>query len=238
MRGPSRSHSEDRKNAWVQSPSSRCRSPGADTQIIGGTLKLVYEDFVAEQTNNKFPLKDQFKWVDVDFAGSEVVYDAHVTRNISPMFCGEDGAFADAGAQQSIKVHIGQRKLMARVRLTSEAIHDSMKSEGAFQGGGAKTKWRGSSTTSRAPKNTRSRATAAACFASSTATPTRARRSPSIQPGGIAGADFGNRFILPGMYVGAVDPATGSLRRASARWSAARRRHVDHPRCSVHRVGG
>jgi hypothetical protein len=29
-------------------------------------------------------------------------------------------------------VHIGQRKLMARVRITSEAIHDSMKSEGAF----------------------------------------------------------------------------------------------------------
>jgi hypothetical protein len=51
---------------------------GADTQIIGGTLKITYENYVSEKTNNKFPLKDLFKWVDVDFAGSEVVYDAHV----------------------------------------------------------------------------------------------------------------------------------------------------------------
>ena len=37
-----------------------------------------------------------------------------------------------AGAQQHVKVHIGQRKLMARVRMTSESISDSLKNEGAF----------------------------------------------------------------------------------------------------------
>ncbi len=31
-------------------------------------------------------------------------------------------------------------------------------------------------------------------------------------PGGIVGADFGNRFLLPGMYVGFVNPTTGLLR--------------------------
>jgi len=33
---------------------------GTNTQIISATLKTVFEDFVAEQTNNKFPLKDEF----------------------------------------------------------------------------------------------------------------------------------------------------------------------------------
>jgi Holliday junction DNA helicase RuvB len=36
------------------------------------------------------------------------------------------------GPQEPGKVHIGQKKLMARIRMTSESIYDSMKSEGAF----------------------------------------------------------------------------------------------------------
>ena len=183
---------------------------GADTQIIGGTLKIVYEDFVAEQTNNKFPLKDLFKWTDVEFAGAEIVYDAHVLRNISPMFCGEDGAFADAGAQQSIKVHIGQRKLMARVRLTSEAIHDSMKSEGAFRAARKDEMTRLIDDIARMEEYALS-SDGRGVMALQNGSATGAVM-PVDSPGGIAGADFGNRFFLPGMYVAAVDPATGAMR--------------------------
>jgi len=100
---------------------------GANTQVISGNYKTVWEPFVAEEVNNRFPLKDLLKWKQAEFAGQDVVYKAHVTRNVSPMWVGEDGAFAEAGYQGSIKVHIGQRKLMARVRLTSESIVDSMK---------------------------------------------------------------------------------------------------------------
>lgn len=183
---------------------------GADTQVIGGTLKIVYEDFIAEQTNNKFPLKDLFKWTDVEFAGQEIVYDAHVLRNISPMFCGEDGAFADAGAQQSIKVHIGQRKLMARVRLTSEAIHDSMKSEGAFKAARKDEMTRLIDDIARTEEYALSAdGRGVLCLINVTI-------SGAIvtvdSPGGIAGADFGNRFALPGMFIAAVDPATGNMR--------------------------
>lgn len=183
---------------------------GADTQIIGGTLKTVYEDFVAEQTNNKFPLKDLFKWEDVEFAGQEIVYDAHVLRNISPMFCGEDGAFADAGAQQSIKVHIGQRKLMARVRLTSEAIHDSMKSEGAFKAARKDEMTRLIDDISRTEEYALS-SDGRGVLALINVTISGAIVTVD-SPGGIAGADFGNRFFLPGMFVAAVDPATGNMR--------------------------
>lgn len=183
---------------------------GADTQIIGGTLKIVYEDFVAEQTNNKFPFKDEFKWTDVDYAGQEVVYDAHVLRNVSPMFCGEDGAFADAGAQQSIKVHIGQRKLMARVRFTSEAIHDSMKSEGAFKAARKDEMTRIIDDIARMEEYALS-SDGRGVLSLVNVAPTGSVVTVD-SPGGIAGGDFGNRFFLPGMYIAAVDPTTGSLR--------------------------
>ena len=185
---------------------------GADTQIIGGTLKIVYENYVAEQTNNKFPLKDQFKWVDVDYAGSEVVYDAHVTRNISPMFCGENGAFADAGAQGSIKVHIGQKKLMARVRITSEAIHDSMKSEGAFATARRDEMSRIIDDIARTEEYALSSDGRGVLCLVNEATPTTNATLLVDSPGGIVGSDFGNRFVLAGMYIGFVDPATGALR--------------------------
>ena len=54
-------------------------------------------------------------------------------RNVSPMFVGEDSAFADAGVQGHVQVRVGQKKLMARVRMTYEAMKDSMSSEGAFK---------------------------------------------------------------------------------------------------------
>lgn len=189
---------------------------GTNTQIIGGTLKTVYEDFVAEQTNNKFPIKGAdskplFKWKDVEFAGQEIVYDAHVQRNISPMFCGEDGAFADAGAQQSIKVHIGQRKLMARVRLTSEAIHDSMKSEGAFTAARKDEMTRIIDDIARMEEYALS-SDGRGVMALLQGDPGASTTVELDSPGGIAGADFGNRFILPGMYIGCIDPATGDLR--------------------------
>jgi hypothetical protein len=189
---------------------------GTNTQIIGGTLKTVYEDFVAEQTIKKFPLKGLdskplFKWRDVDFAGAEVVYDAHVLRNISPMFCGEDGAFADAGAQGSIKVHIGQRKLMARVRLTSESIADSMKSEGAFTAARRDEMTRIIDDIARMEEYALS-SDGRGVLALIDGDPGTSTTVTLDSPGGISGDDFGNRYLLPGMYIGCVDPSTGDLR--------------------------
>ena len=84
---------------------------GANTQKIGGIYKTVFEQYVAEQTLNKFPLKKLYKWERAEYAGQEVVYNAHVTRNISPMWTGEDGAFgeaADIATQRAFfDAHIG-----------------------------------------------------------------------------------------------------------------------------------
>lgn len=188
---------------------------GTDTQLIQGALKTVFEDYVAEQVNNKFPLKGLFKWTPVEYAGQEVVYDAHVTRNISPMFVGEDGAFADAGAQGHIKVHIGQKKLMARVRMTSESISDSMKSEGAFVATKKDEMQRLIDDIAR--KQEYALASDGRGVLALVTTGANSVTQTIKDPGGIAGADFGNRFISPGMYVAFVNPATGALRASSVK---------------------
>lgn len=183
---------------------------GADTQTLSGLYKTVFENFVAEQVNNKFPLKDLFKWENVEFAGQDVVYNAHVTRNISPMFCGEDSAFADAGNQGSIKVHINQKKLMARVRITSEVLYDTTRSEAAFRSGRRDEMTRIIDDISRMEEyalGTDGRGVL--CLQNGS--PSGAVVSVD-SPGGVTGSDFGNRFVLPGMYVAAVNPLTGALR--------------------------
>ena len=185
---------------------------GANTQIIGGVLKTVYEDFVAEASNNKYPLKDLYRWENAEYAGQEVVYTAHVTRNVSPMWVGEDSAFADAGSQGYVKVHIGQRKLMARVRLTSEAIADSMKSEGAFKSARKDEMNRLIDDIARMEEYSCTSDGRGVLSLIDDTTPSGATTLTVDAPGGITGDDFGNRFFLPGMYVAAVNPTTGELR--------------------------
>lgn len=186
---------------------------GANTQIIQGTLKTVFEDYIAEQTNNKFPMKDEFKWTQLDFAGQEVVYNAHVTRNVSPMFVGEDGAFADAGAQGSVKVHIGQRKLMARIRLTSEAMSDSLRSEAAYVSARKDEMTRLIDDISRMEEYALTADGRGVLCLVDTATPNGDGVTLAVDaPGNITGDDFGNRFVLPGMYVAFINPATGGIR--------------------------
>jgi hypothetical protein len=183
---------------------------GADTQSIDGIYKDYYEDFVADQTNNRNPLSDLLKPETVEFAGREVVYTADVTRNTSPMWVGEDGAFADAGAQGNVQVRIGQRKLMARVRLTSEAIHDSRSSKGAFKA--ART-----NEMNKLIKDI-ARMEEAALTLDGRGVLAYVNGAPGSatiaidNPGGLTQSNFGNRFIRPGMFVGFVNPATGVLR--------------------------
>lgn len=185
---------------------------GAVTQTIGGIYKTVYEDFVAEQVLNKFPLKDQFRWEQVQYAGAEVVYNAHVGVNTSPMFVGEDTAFAEADSQKSIKVRVGQRKLMGRVRLSSEAIHDSMRSEGAWKSARRDEMTRLIDDLAAMEEYALSSDGRGVLALVDSATPSGSATLGVDSPGNVPGDDFGNRFIIPGMYIGFVNPTTGQLR--------------------------
>lgn len=190
---------------------------GADTQVIDGILKDYYEDFIAEQVNNKNPFKDYWRFEEVPFAGREVVYTSHISRNISPMFVGEDSAFADAGAQGHVQVRVGQRKMMGRIRMTSEAIQDSMTSKGAFKAARKDE-------TDGLIKDLARKEEYALCsdgrgiLALVDAADPDASATVSVDaPGGIANDNFGNRFIQKGMYVAFINPANGAMRASSVR---------------------
>ena len=76
-------------------------------------------------------LRDLIKTEKVPFKGREIVPAAHTSRNVSPMFVGEDSAFADAGNQGYSRMFVDQRKLMSRLRMTWEVMQDSTATEGA-----------------------------------------------------------------------------------------------------------
>ena len=183
---------------------------GADKQALDAIFKEVFEEGVSEGVNNKNPLRDVIKTERVPFKGLEIVKLAHTSRNISPMFVGEDSAFADAGQQGYTRLSIDQKKLMSRLRLTWEVMQDSTSTEGAF-------------ISARKSEmqyliDDMARRDEYALANDGRGVLALVDESPSgttldvDAPGGITNDNFGNRFISVGMYVGAIDPASGALR--------------------------
>ena len=184
----------------------------ADTTALSGLAKDVFEDGVSEGVNNSFPLKDFFKTEDVDYKGGEGhVWTAHVGRNVSPMFVGEDSAFATAGSQQHKKGNIQITKLMARIRMTEEAMEDLVSSEATFRNGMTDEKTRLVDDVNKRIEYALA-TDGKGVFALLSDDPGTGTDVDVDSPGNIAGADFGNRFIQRGMFIAAVDPASGSLR--------------------------
>lgn len=191
---------------------------GADKQALDAIFKEVFEEGVAEGVNNKNPLRDVIKTERVPFRGREIVRLSHTSRNISPMFVGEDSAFADAGNQGYSRMFVDQRKLMSRLRLTWEVMQDSTSNEGAF-------------ISARKSEmqyliDDMARRDEYALSSDGRGVLALVDESPSgttldvDAPGGITNDNFGNRFISVGMYVGAVNPANGTLRTTIHRVTA------------------
>lgn len=182
---------------------------GADKQAFDAVFKDVYEEGIAEGVNNSNKLRDLIKTEKSPFRGREIVRAAHTTRNVSPMFVGEDSAFADAGNQGYSRMFVDQRKLMSRLRLTWEVMQDSTATEGAFLSARKSEMQYLIDDMARRDEfalASDGRGVLATYSSASGATITLAN------PGGITNTNFGNRFISAGMYIGAVDPSTGNLR--------------------------
>jgi hypothetical protein len=183
---------------------------GADKQALDAIFKDVFEEGVAEGVNNKNPLRDMIKTERIPFKGLEIVRLAHTGRNVSPMFVKEDSAFADAGNQSYSRLFVDQRKLMSRLRMTWEVMQDSTSNEGAFISA------RKSEMQYLIDDMARRDEYALTSDGRGVLALVNVAPSGAVvtcdSPGGIANANFGNRFVSVGMYVGAVDPNTGALR--------------------------
>src|SRR5882672_5934816 len=183
---------------------------GADKQALDAIFKEVFEEGVAEGVNNKNPLRDVIKTERVPFRGREIVRLSHTSRNVSPMFVGEDSAFADAGNQGYSRMFVDQRKLMSRLRLTWEVMQDSTSNEGAFISARKSEMQYLIDDMARRDEYALS-SDGRGVLALLNGTPSTTAVAVD-SPAGIANANFGNRFGSVGMYIGAVNPANGTLR--------------------------
>ena len=185
---------------------------GADTTALSGLAKDVFEQGVSEGVNNSFPLTEEFPVEQVDWKGGlGHKWTHHHGRNVSPFFAGEDSAYPVAGQQLHSQGRVDMRKVMARIRMTEEAMEDLVSSEASFRNGMTDEKTRLTDDISRYEEHALGmdgRGVVALVNESSLNDTTLELDSP----GNIAGSDFGNRFIDAGRFLAAVDPASGALR--------------------------
>lgn len=187
---------------------------GADTLVLSGLEKDVFEQGVSEGVNNAFPLKDVFKPEKVDYkGGGGTIWAHHNGRNVSPMSVREDGAFAEAGAQNHVKGRIDVRKMMARLRMTAEAMEFYTSSEATYRNAMTDEKTRLVDDISFR-EEFQLATDGRGILARLTDDPGTTTDIDVDRPGniGAAGGSFGNRFIQKGMYVAAINPATGVIR--------------------------
>lgn len=192
---------------------------GVDSTVLSGVEKDIFEKGVSEGVNNKFPLKEFFEaeTTDADYlGGGGHIWSHHTGRNVSPMFTREGAAFAAAGAQRHVKGRIDIRKMMARLYMTAEAMEFYQRSEATY---------------ANAMSDEKTRLVDDIAFREEYALSSDGRGVLALlsddpgtgtdvdvdSPGNIPGTSFGNRFIQRDMFIGAVDPATGSLRAGIAK---------------------
>lgn len=183
---------------------------GADTGALSGLMKEVYEPGISEGVNNSFPLTKEFPLESADYKGgmgSKWVH--HHGRNVSPFFAGEDSAYPVAGNQTHSQGRIDMRKMIARIRMTEEAMADLVSTEASFKNGMTDEKTRIVDDVSRREEQALGMDGRGVLALQNGAS---AAAMPLDSPGNIAGANFGNRFIDVGMILAAINPANGQLR--------------------------
>jgi hypothetical protein len=184
----------------------------ADTTALSGLAKDVFETGVSEGVNNEFPLAKEFPVEEVDWKGGLGHKWAHHNgRNVSPFFASEDSAYPVGGNQNHVQGRIDMRKMMARIRMTEEAMADLVSSEASFRNGMTDEKTRLIDDISRREEHALGQ-DGRAVLALLNGDPGTGTTLTLDAPGGISGADFGNRFIDKGMAVAAINPANGSIR--------------------------
>jgi hypothetical protein len=185
---------------------------GVNTTVLSGIDKDIFEKGVSEGVNNKFPLTDVFSAEEAEYkGGAGHVWNHHIGRNVSPMFTREDSAMAEGTPQVHVKGRIDIRKMTARLRMTAESMDFYTSSEAAYANGMANEKKRIVNDIAFRKEYAIS-SDGRGILALLSDDPSTGTDVDVDSPGNISGSSFGNRFIQKGMYVGAVNPATGQLR--------------------------
>jgi hypothetical protein len=185
---------------------------GANTTVLSGLDKDIFEKGVSEGVHNKFPLTEFFSTEEAEYkGGGGHVWNHHIGRNVSPMFTREDSAMAEGTPQVHVKGRIDIRKMTARLRMTAESMDFYTSSEAAYANGMANEKKRIVNDIAFRKEYAIS-SDGRGILALLSDDPSTGTDVDVDSPGNVSGSSFGNRFIQKGMYIGAVNPATGALR--------------------------
>ena len=186
---------------------------GADTTALSGLAKDVFEQGISEGVNNSFPLSEEFPVEQVDWKGGlGHKWSHHHGRNVSPFFAGEDSAYPVAGQQLHSQGRIDMTKLMARIRMTEEAMADLTSSEASFRNGMTDEKTRLVDDIARREEHALGMDGRGVLALVDDSNPDGDTTLTLDAPGNITGDNFGNRFIDVGMFLAFVNPASGALR--------------------------
>ncbi len=186
---------------------------GADTTALSGLAKDVFEQGVSEGVNNTFPLTEEMPVEQVDWKGGlGHKFSHHHGRNVSPFAAGEDSAYPVAGQQLHSQGRIDMRKVMARIRMTEEAMEDLVSSEASFRNGMTDEKTRLTDDIARYEEHMLGQDGRGVVALVDDSNPDGDTTLELDAPGNITGDDFGNRFIDTGRFLAFVNPANGALR--------------------------
>jgi len=190
---------------------------GADTTALSGLAKDVFEQGISEGVNNTFPLSKEFPVEQVDWKGGlGHKWAHHHGRNVSPFFAGEDSAYPVAGQQLHSQGRIDMRKMIARIRMTEEAMDDLVSSEASFRNGMTDEKTRLIDDIARREEHALGMDGRGVLALVDESDPDGDTTLELDAPGNIAGNDFGNRFVDVGMFLAFVNPTNGALRTQAA----------------------
>ena len=179
----------------------------ANKTALDNIFKNVYEDGVSEAVNNRNPLRDIITTESSPFTGRKIIKAAHTSRNVSPMFVGEDAPFADAGRQGYVNMEVLQKKMMARIRMTYEVMQHSTSSEGAFISARKSEMQYIIDDLAQRDEYALCQDGRGVLSHIDDNTPSGSTTLEVDNPGGASSDTFGNRFIQPGMYIAAVSPS-------------------------------
>ena len=185
---------------------------GADLQAFNVVLKEVFTEGVSEGVHYKNPLRDVITTEKVPFKGLEISRLMHTSGNVSPMFVGEDSAYAEAGQQSYAKFAIDQKKLMARIRMTWEVMQDSTSSEGAFTSARKSEMQYLIDDIARRDEHALATDGRGVLALIDEGSPNGDTTLELDAPGGITNDNYGNRFVSKGMFLAFINPASGAFR--------------------------
>jgi hypothetical protein len=186
----------------------------SSTASLDGTLKDDYEDYIENGINSANPMSDiiEDKETDKAFGGRQFVYPARVETNKSPFFTTEYGLFAESGVTQDLHVKGTVKKMMGRILLTPEVMLDTARSKGAWEDAMSMQMDGLVDRIARRGEIALNLDGRGVICRINDASPSGAALVGVDSPGGITGSVFGSRYAEKGIYVAAINPATGGIR--------------------------